>query len=73
MRAQGFGDDYAHEAQMTEKKSQSTISESTIARMAGNIAAGLVVDSFTPEKLAKESVEIARAIAAEVERTKPAE
>lgn len=54
------------------------ISESTIARMAGNIAAGLTDGSgyftsdLTKERIARAAVDIARAIAAEVERTRPA-
>lgn len=47
--------------------------DSTIARMAGNIAAGLVGDGYETKFLAKRSVEIARAIVAEVQRTQPVE
>lgn len=45
--------------------------DSTVARMAGNIAAGLLHGqvSYTHEWVARQSVAIARAIVAEVERT----
>ena len=49
--------------------------DTTLARMAGNIAGNLAtMRAFTwkPESLAKESVAIARAIVAEVKRTTPA-
>ena len=66
---------------MTDKPSQSIksdrISESSIARMAGNIAAGLVGhpsatvhDEADLTWTVRTAVHIARAIAAEVERTK---
>ena len=54
-------------------KSESVLTKSSIARMAGNIAAGLV-DAGKPEHLrwvAEQSVKLARLIAEETERTEP--
>lgn len=49
----------------------SKINESTVARIAGNIAGNYVNADFTnsDEKIAEWSVALARAIVAEVERT----
>jgi hypothetical protein len=65
---------------MSQSIKSDKISESSIARMAGNIAAGLVLhpNASPPtgdgiRRLALQSVEIARAIAAELERTRAAE
>ena len=46
--------------------------DTSVAHMAGNIAAGLVTQDFTPEYVAKVSVQIARRIVAEIKRTEPA-
>jgi hypothetical protein len=50
--------------------------DSSVARMAGNIASGLVCKSeyayACDERLAKDAVALARAIVAEVQRTEPA-
>ncbi len=57
---------------MSQSTKSDRISESTIARMAGNIAAGMTqLHSTDPTYVARQSVKIARAIAAEVERTAP--
>ena len=53
---------------MSEKK-HGQITDSTIARIAGNIF-GTLQGRFTAEEAARMAVEAARAIAAEVERTR---
>lgn len=45
--------------------------DSTVARIAGNIASGLVRVDYTREFIATYSVAVARLIIAEVERTEP--
>jgi hypothetical protein len=58
---------------MSETRSDQ-ISESTVARIAGNIAAGLVgLDAYDgfPAHMAKTSVAIAREIVRHVEASKP--
>lgn len=55
------------------KQKHGAITESTIARMAGNIAAGAQFDPTNPDAvilIAQRSVMVARAIAAEVQRTR---
>jgi hypothetical protein len=49
--------------------------DSTVARMAGNIAAGMLTGyhHLDPGNVVKSSVNLARAIIAEVERTEPAQ
>lgn len=48
--------------------------DSTVARMAGNIAGGLIHHGYSDTAfVAKISVELARAIIAEVQRTTPVE
>ncbi len=62
---------------MSEKKLE-RISESSIARIAGNLLSGYsgfyVIGKETPERLVvvRSAVAMAREIAAEVERTRPA-
>lgn len=55
---------------MSEKRKY----DSSVARIAGNIASGMVANGkeFDPVVLAMHAVEAARAIVAEVERTEPA-
>lgn len=45
--------------------------DSTVARIAGNIASGLNHEAYTPEEMAVLCVQRARAIVAEVQRTEP--
>ena len=47
------------------------INESTIARMAGNMAAGWAARGWDFSQVARDTVRCAREIAAEVERTNP--
>ena len=50
--------------------------ESTVMRVAGNIASGYVLHpegTLAPDDIAQWAVKVARAIVAEVQRTKPAE
>lgn len=46
--------------------------DTTVARIAGNIAGAIYRNGHQPEYVASESVWIARAIVAEVKRTEPA-
>lgn len=58
------------------QRSNDHVSESSVARIAGNIAgaiytASLSIANVTTEDIAIEAVRMARAIAAEVKRTEP--
>lgn len=57
---------------MSQSIKSDRISESTIARMAGNIAGAFIERGYTKADAARCAVEVARLIAAEVERTQPA-
>ena len=62
---------------MSQSIKSDRISESTIARMAGNIAAGLAGENWNQcegndPRTVQWVVSVARRIAAEVERTRPA-
>lgn len=58
---------------VTDRASEFTRREATVLRMAGNIAAGIVmrpdVSPFSSLSIATSAVDIARCIIAEVERT----